>query len=88
MPAQIVERLGNRHWLVFGRGFSYCVVPTVVGLLALGQKVTILSDATMAAACNQTENDTTSDEFKRNVNYLKSLGAEFAALKSVFDENI
>ena len=81
---QLVNALGDRHWLIFGRGFRYCVVPTVVGLLALGKKVTVLDDAIMAAACNHTENDMTSDNFVRNVKYLKSLGAEFAGFDSVF----
>jgi hypothetical protein len=83
---RIVQGLGERHWLVFGRGFKYCVVPTVAGLLALKKQVTVLEDATMAAHCMQTENDMTSEDFKKNVKYLKSLGAQFARFNSIWQE--
>lgn len=80
---QVVQGLGERHWLVFGRGFKFCVVPTVVGLLAMGKQVTVLEDAIMAGTCSQATNDMTSESFTRNMKYLKSLGAKFARFDSV-----
>ena len=72
--ARIVESLGDRHWLVFGRGFQQCGAASTVGLLALGKKVTVLEDAVLAVGGKWN----TPGSFQRTVDYLKSLGAEFA----------
>jgi hypothetical protein len=76
--ATIVRALGDRHWLVFGAGFQYCVASTVEGLLKLGFQVTVLEDALLPAYGSAQES------FAQTVEQLKSLGAKFADFYSVF----
>jgi hypothetical protein len=42
--AEIVQRLGERHWYVFGAGFEHCLLAAVEGLRRLGRPVTVLAD--------------------------------------------
>lgn len=77
--AKIVQGLGNRHWFVFGRGFQYCTEAVAVGLLALGQKVTILQDVVLPAGGEWS----TLKPKEKTENYLKSLGANFVNSDSV-----
>jgi hypothetical protein len=75
--AKIVKALGDRQWIVCGRSFSGCTTQTIVGLLALGKKVTVLQDAILGSG------DNAGGDFDRSVEYLKSLGAKFARTDSV-----
>lgn len=77
---KIIQGLGERHWLVFGRGFQYCTASVIVGLLALGKKVTVLEDAILTA----TGKGDSIENFERTKKYVKSLGAQFARFDSVF----
>jgi hypothetical protein len=77
--AKIVKGMGERHWFVFGRGFQYCGEAAAVGLLALGQKVTIIEDAILPAGGEWSTKKTE----QKTKEYLKSLGAQFARFDSV-----
>jgi hypothetical protein len=77
--AKIVRALGDRHWFVFGRGFQYCGEAVGVGLLALGQKVTIIEDAILPAGGEWSTKKTA----QKTEEYLKSLGAQFATFESI-----
>jgi hypothetical protein len=73
--AKIVKGLGERHWIVFGRGFQYCGEAAIVGLLALGKRVTVLEDMIIPAGGEWSELKTV----EKTKKYLLSLGAEFAS---------
>jgi len=55
-----------------------------MGLLALGKKVTILEDAILPVGGKWN----TPGSFQRTVEYLKSLGAQFARSDSVLTGNM
>ena len=42
--ARLVQSLNVEEWIVFGNGFDLCINSAIMGLLAAGQKVCLLSD--------------------------------------------
>jgi hypothetical protein len=61
--AEIVRRLGPRHWLVFGAGFDHCLVTAVDGLRRLGAEVSVLRDGCINGGRSTPE--TTIETFER-----------------------
>jgi nicotinamidase-related amidase len=46
----LVQRLGVRHWVVFGNGLDLCVNGVVEGLLRSGVRVTVIADVLVSSA--------------------------------------
>jgi hypothetical protein len=77
---QIVQGMGEHHWLVFGSGGEYCLAAAAEGLRALGMPVTILMDGCIHMAFS------TPQSFVQTYERLKGLGVEWSMLSDVLNE--
>jgi nicotinamidase/pyrazinamidase len=77
---EMVEQSGIGHWVVFGVATDYCVRLATLGLLKLGRKVTVVSDAIQGVQPETSrqaviEMQAAGAEFRTTAALLKSLSA-------------
>ena len=77
---EIVNALGDRHWLIFGAGFEHCLLAAVEGLRALGRPVTVLADGCIHGGIS------TPVTFIETLERIKALGARWETTDTVFAE--
>jgi hypothetical protein len=78
--SQIVQGMGEHHWLVFGSGGEYCLAAAAKGLRALGMPVTILMDGCIHMAFS------TPQSFVQMYERLKALGIEWSMVSDVLNQ--
>lgn len=77
---ELFRLLAVPKWVVFGNGFDLCVNTAAGGLLALGLKVHLLADVTVASAKGYDDNGTEANR-QRVLDSLARRGATIGTLK-------
>ncbi len=75
---EIILKSGVEHWIIMGAETDVCVYQTVKGLLRLGKKVTLVTEAIYSGRNNTIVSRSN----------LQNFGANFISLKQLYNNNI